>query len=122
MPAEHHWPERSIKLASTLDEKPSIAWRTDIVRPLHLLSKPEFIDVMVQLPDYPPIQFNYKGELHKVKKADGPERIEREWWLEGGGHRDYYCLENDKGVRYWIFREGHYESSVTKWFIHGFFA
>lgn len=122
LPDEHHWPERSIKLATTLGEEPSTAWRKDISRPLHLLPRPEAIEVMVQLPDYPPIQFSYKGELHKVKKADGPERIEREWWLENGGHRDYYCLESEKGARYWIFREGHYESGLAKWYLHGFFA
>ena len=56
-------------------------------------------------------------------KADGPERIEREWWLEGGEHRDYYIVEDEDGQRYWLFRSGHYTVSDTKqWFIHGFFA
>ena len=67
--------------------------------------------------------FRYKGELHRIKKADGPERIEREWWLETGAHRDYYCVEDEKGQRYWLFRLGHYDADQPhQWFIHGFFA
>jgi protein ImuB len=77
---------------------------------------------MVQIPDYPPIQFIHNKILHLVKKADGPERIEREWWLEAGEHRDYYTAEDEQGKRYWLFRSGHYTGGTAKWFIHGFFA
>ncbi len=67
--------------------------------------------------------FRYKGRLHTIKKADGPERIEREWWIEGGPHRDYYIVEDEDGGRYWLFRSGHYaENEPNQWFIHGFFA
>jgi protein ImuB len=56
-------------------------------------------------------------------KADGPERIEPEWWLQTGQHRDYYCVEDEEGHRYWLFRLGHYDAEKTyQWFIHGFFA
>ncbi|MNL65998.1 hypothetical protein D3C87_1904000 [compost metagenome] len=74
------------------------------------------------MPDYPPMLFRYQGKVHKIRKADGPERIEREWWLEGGLHRDYYCLEDESGARYWVFRLGHYDEKKPEWFIHGFFA
>jgi protein ImuB len=67
--------------------------------------------------------FRYKGRLHTIKKADGPERIEREWWLEAGAHRDYYCVEDEEGQRYWLFRLGHYAAAhPPQWFMHGFFA
>jgi protein ImuB len=66
--------------------------------------------------------FIYKGKIHKVIKADGPERIEREWWLEDGLHRDYYAVEDEQGARYWIFRLGHYDEHKPEWFIHGVFA
>jgi protein ImuB len=122
LPAEHYWPERSIKLAASLQEKPLTEWRIDMPRPVHLLSKPEPIEVTVPIPDYPPMLFHYKGKLHNVKKADGPERIEQEWWLEKGLYRDYYCVEDEDGARYWLFRLGHYDSDEPKWFIHGFFA
>lgn len=122
LPDEHYWPERSIRPATSIQEKPLSDWRTDLRRPIQLLAKPEEIEVSVPLPDYPPLLFRHKGVLHQVAKADGPERIEQEWWLEQGLHRDYYQVEDEHGVRYWLFRSGHYNDEETKWFIHGFFA
>jgi len=122
LPAEHHWPERSIKQAMPLWEKPDAAWRIDLPRPIHMLMQPEVIEVTAVLPDYPPILFRYKGVLYNVTKADGPERIEQEWWLSDGMYRDYYCIEDENGARYWLFRSGPYDGEKPKWFIHGFFA
>jgi protein ImuB len=122
LPDEHYWPERSIKTASSLQEKPVTKWRSDLTRPVHLLPKPEDIEVAVALPDYPPMLFKYKGQLHNITKADGPERIEQEWWLEEGLYRDYYSVEDEGGARYWLFRLGSYDEGDPKWFIHGFFA
>jgi protein ImuB len=89
---------------------------------LHLLSNPEIIEVSVPIPDYPPLLFKYKNKVHHVAKADGPERIEQEWWMQEGLYRDYYCVEDEEGKRYWLFRAGDYNSGGPKWFIHGFFA
>ncbi len=122
LPAQHFWPERSIIETSSLTEKPDTEWRTDLPRPLHLLPKPEYIEVSVPMPDYPPLLFHYKGIRHTVKKADGPERIEQEWWMQEGQYRDYYCVEDENGARYWLFRLGDYSSGNPKWFIHGFFT
>lgn len=122
LPAEHYWPEHSMKEAACLSEKPQTMWRTDKPRPVHVLPQPEQIEVLVPLPDYPPILFKYKSKLHRISKADGPERIEREWWLKDGEHRDYYCVEDEAGGRYWLFRLGSYENNNPEWFIHGFFA
>jgi len=123
LPDEHYWPERSVKLAPSLQDKPTINWSNDKPRPTQLLSRPEHIEVSAPIPDYPPMLFIYKGKTHQIKKADGPERIEREWWLDTGEHRDYYYVEDDKGQRYWLFRTGHYdENRKQQWFIHGFFA
>lgn len=122
LPAEHYWPERSFAKAVTIADKPQTSWRQDLPRPIHLLTQPEQIEVTVPMPDYPPMLFIHNGELHQVSKADGPERIEQEWWLAQGLYRDYYCVEDDKGARYWVFRLGSYEDSDVKWFIHGFFA
>lgn len=122
LPEEHHWPERSFRPATSLSEKPPSAWRSDLPRPLHLVPVPEPITVSVPLPDYPPLLFHYKGREHRVQKADGPERIEQEWWLQEGLYRDYYCVEDQHGARYWLFRLGDYEQGDPKWFLHGFFA
>ncbi|RCH56350.1 DNA polymerase Y family protein [Mucilaginibacter hurinus] len=121
LPAEHYWPERSVRPALSLQEVPETAWRTDRPRPVRLLPRPEAIKVMSVLPDYPPNMFIYNGRRYEVARADGPERIEREWWLDKGTHRDYYAVEDTAGQRYWLFRSGHFDEA-PEWFLHGFFA
>lgn len=122
LPDEHYWPERSIRLASSIVEPPAFEWKTDRLRPMQLLKEPEPIQVTAPIPDYPPMLFIYKNQIHQIVKADGPERIEQEWWLQRGQHRDYYRVEDEEGRRYWIFRLGHYHDKIYQWFIHGFFA
>jgi protein ImuB len=122
LPAQHHWPERSIKEAASITESPEVPWRSHRPRPIQLFQVPEPIGVAAPIPDYPPMLFRYKGLVHNIRKADGPERIETEWWLQEGQHRDYYSVEDDQGNRYWIFREGHYAGQNSyQWFIHGVF-
>ncbi|MBC7903798.1 MAG: DNA polymerase Y family protein [Gemmatimonadaceae bacterium] len=123
VPDEHYWPERSLRQTASLQEKSSAEWSIQNPRPIRLLLNPESIEVTAPIPDYPPMLFRYKGRLHKIIRADGPERIEQEWWIEEGRHRDYYQVEDENGDRYWLFRSGHYDLQNTyKWFIHGFFA
>lgn len=122
LPEEHYWPERSIKTTPSLKDRPAISWRTDRPRPVQLLNRPQPIEVTAPIPDYPPMLFRYKDKVHKIKRADGPERIEREWWMDEGEHRDYYNVEDEDGCRYWLFRAGHYSGEQSQWFIHGFFA
>lgn len=120
--AEHYWPERSYRKCVELSEPLTVNWRTDVLRPTQMLTPPEAIDVTAPIPDYPPMLFVYQGKVHRIAKADGPERIEQEWWLQQGQHRDYYRVEDEHGGRYWIFRLGHYHDEDFQWFIHGFFA
>ncbi|MEQ8689072.1 MAG: DNA polymerase Y family protein [Imperialibacter sp.] len=122
LPDEHYWPERSFRPAISLQEKATTLWRVDKLRPLQLLSRPEKIEVSAPIPDYPPMLFRYKGKVHEVARADGPERIEQEWWLQQGQHRDYYRVEDKEGHRFWIFRSGHYDDDSFQWYVHGFFA
>jgi protein ImuB len=122
LPDEHYWPERSLKPALSIQEKLTTSWFADKLRPLQLLPIPERIEVTAPIPDYPPMLFRHKGKLHKILRADGPERIEQEWWLQQGKHRDYYSVEDEDGHRYWIFRSGHYDDETFQWYLHGFFA
>lgn len=123
LPVEHHWPERSIKPVQDLTEQSTVKWNLDRPRPTQLLTEPIRIDVTAPIPDYPPMLFRLKGNLHKVMKADGPERIEQEWWIQDGQHRDYYNIEDEEGRRFWIFRSGHYSAERNyQWFIHGYFS
>lgn len=123
LPQERYWPEHSVKLAMSLKEKATTAWRMDRPRPSLLLPRPERIEAAFRTPDHPPMWFIYKGERHTVKKADDAERIEPEWWLNDGPHRDYYVVEDEQGRRYWLFRSGHHDAdNKPEWYIHGFFA
>lgn len=123
LPEEHYWPERSFREAKELGEQPTTTWRKDRPRPVRLLSVPEPVEVAAPIPDYPPMHFRHKGKLHTIKKADGPERIEQEWWLQEGEHRDYYIVEDEIGDRYWLFRLGHYTGDKPhQWYLHGFFS
>ncbi|MDN3584857.1 Y-family DNA polymerase [Mucilaginibacter flavus] len=122
LPQERYWPEQSIKPALSIKDKPATTWRTGRPRPSLILNRPEKIKVTFRLPDYPPMLFIYKGMVHHIKKADGPERIEREWWVDNGLHRDYYMVEDNEGRRYWLFRSGHYTDAESAWYLHGYFA
>jgi protein ImuB len=122
LPDEHYWPERSLRPALSLIEKLTMEWNSKKLRPLFLLPAPEKIEVTAPIPDYPPMLFKHQDKVHRIVKADGPERIEQEWWLEQGQHRDYYRVEDESGNRYWLFRLGHYDDKKFQWFIHGFFA
>lgn len=122
-PKEHYWPERSFAATTDIHAAAETTWSYTRPRPLQLLNPPQSITVTAPVPDYPPMSFRYKGQFHKIVKADGPERIEPEWWISAGQHRDYYYVEDEEGKRYWLFRSGHYDAEKTyQWFLHGFFA
>jgi protein ImuB len=123
LPAEHYLPEKSFKESISLNEPATTTWKIERPRPVQLLTPPEHIEVTAPIPDYPPMNFRWKGKLHIIKKSDGPERIEQEWWIQDGPHRDYYAVEDDEGRRYWVFRSGHYNvDKIPVWYLHGFFA
>ena len=123
LPQQHYWPERSFMASTDIHATTETAWAYTRPRPLRLLNPPHAILVTAPIPDYPPMSFRYKGTLHKIIKADGPERIEPEWWISEGQHRDYYYVEDQDGKRYWLFRAGHYDADKNyQWFLHGFFA
>jgi protein ImuB len=88
---------------------------------------------MALLPDDPPRQFSWRGRTHRVRRADGPERIAPEWWRpDAATHaatRDYYRVEDTDGQRFWVYRDGLYgappespEPAAPRWYLHGLFA
>ncbi len=97
------------------------------IRPLTLFTHPQWIEVMAEVPDSPPLRFRWRRVLHQVTRAEGPERIAPEWWRDASpapATRDYYRVEDANGHRFWIFREGLYEDTNAhpRWFLHGLFA
>lgn len=108
-------------------EWPKAAWPTDLPRPVRLLDPPQPVEAMALLPDHPPMAFTWRRVRHRVRRADGPERIAGEWWKRSGetrSVRDYFQVEDEDGHRYWLFRRGDGENGITgdmRWFLHGFF-
>ncbi|SFS12623.1 protein ImuB [Sphingomonas jatrophae] len=98
-------------------------------RPLLLLTRPEpLTQVIAELPDQPPVRFGWRGQLHRVVHADGPERIHGEWWrstAEADAVRDYFAVEDEVGRRFWLFRRGDGTDLRTgdmSWHLHGLFG
>ena len=127
VPAQHHlaqsadadWPDR------TEGEPP--------LRPLRLFERPEEIKVIAQVPDGPPARFVWRRAAHAVVRAEGPERIAMEWWRTPGKMltRDYFRVEDETGLRFWLYRDGLYGREIAQeqgrvvqpqWFMHGLFA
>ena len=121
-------PERSVQRISAVAEAHEKTWVGHWRRPVRLFDRPEQIQAIAMMPDYPPATITWRGKRHRVKRADGPERIFGEWWMrpnELEAVRDYFVIENDDGERYWIFRSGDGvdpETGDHRWFMHGIFA
>ena len=121
-----HVPERAVVRRAPFAPDAEAAWPKDRPRPVRLFARPEPIDAMAPLPDDPPMFFRWRGQLRRVRRSEGPERLAEEWWRRPPGEigpahvRDYYRVEDETGARYWLFRAGLYGSDVTpKWWLHG---
>ena len=131
-----HLPERaqgSVPAVSARDVTvedgvpPLVMYGDAPLRPIRMLTPPEPVEVVAEVPEGPPRQFRWRRMLHAVAKAEGPERLAPEWWLaadRGSVTRDYYRVEDEAGRRFWIYRDGLYERETTapRWFMHGVFA
>src|SRR5262245_53507448 len=109
--------------ARTAPETRDERWR----RPRTLLTRPERIQAMAEVPDGPPVRFRWRRVLHEVANVEGPERLAMEWWHDEAGTaltRDYFRIESREGARFWLYREGLYdrEDEQPRWFMHGLFA
>jgi protein ImuB len=141
LPQDTHIPEREVLaapaqhhlVAATHAAWPERAEGEPPLRPLRLFEKPEPIKVpFATVPDGPPHQFTWRRADHSVVRVEGPERIAMEWWKQDGVAltRDYFRVEDEAGLRFWIYRDGLYGELKTKddepvppsWFVHGLFA
>lgn len=127
-PRQSWLPERAVAPFPPLDRPANQSanqseWPRDRPRPVRLLAPPEPIEAVAPVPDDPPLMFRWRGAVHRVRHADGPERICPEWWRREGEPRDYYRVEDGDGRRFWVFRQGLYRPGVkADWFLHGFFG
>ena len=136
LPNESHIPERSERLVPvTATPGETEDWAAflrrlqgggHLGRPIALLPRPEPIIAIAEVPDGPPIRFEWRRVAHRVIRAEGPERIAPEWWgrfpREAAPTRDYFRIEDKDGYRFWLYRQGLYERRETpSWFMHGLF-
>jgi len=137
---ESHLPERvqaSTPALSQNEARQHDVWQASLPRPPRLLTHPEPIEAVAPVPDDPPVMFHWRGQLHRIARAEGPERIAPEWWrtpdavgaspLLDADTRDYYRVEDAHGRRFWLYRDGLYDrhrdpENPPKWFLHGFFG
>lgn len=122
-------PERAERLRPALGRRPVADPGALGCRPILLLDPPEPIgDPLFDLPDGAPARFTWRRAPRRVIRAEGPERLSPEWWRTARARtRDYYCLEDAEGGRYWVFREGLYgreyaggpDERAPTWWMHG---
>ncbi|WP_274534237.1 MULTISPECIES: Y-family DNA polymerase [unclassified Rhizobium] len=133
---ESHVPERAAAFLPVSDmSRLSAAEKTGTpisaalpsTRPLRLFRHPERVDaIAAELPEGAPASFKWRRTTYQVARAEGPERIAGEWWVDGEDAltRDYFRVEDADGRRFWLFRDGLYSQAAVspKWFMHGIFA
>jgi len=142
LPQDTHIPERAVMAAPAqhhLAAAMQAAWPERVeseppLRPLRLFERPEPIHVpFATVPDGPPHHFTWRRATHAVVRVEGPERIAMEWWKQDGQAltRDYFRVEDEAGLRFWIYRDGLYggeladeegKPKAANWFVHGLFA
>jgi protein ImuB len=141
LPQDTHIPERAVMAASAQHhlaaaaqaDWPARAEGEPPLRPLRLFERPEQIKVIAQVPDGPPARFVWRRATHAVVRAEGPERVAMEWWRTEGETltRDYFRVEDEAGLRFWLYRDGLYDREIVQeegravqpnWYMHGLFA
>jgi protein ImuB len=141
LPQDTHIPERAVLAVPAqhhLAKAAQAVWPSrpegePPLRPLRLFDRPEQIKVIAQVPDGPPARFVWRRATHAVVRAEGPERVAMEWWRSQGEMltRDYFRVEDDAGLRFWLYRDGLYDREIVQeesqavqpnWYMHGLFA
>nr|WP_257099026.1 DNA polymerase Y family protein [Pseudovibrio flavus] len=133
LPCNKHLPEEAFALvpAATVRDE-ALYWDETAlthpdpcaVRPLRLLPRPEPVETVAMVPEGSPLRFRWRKALFEVVRCEGPERICPPWWFGGAEPRDYYRVEDMEGRRFWLYREGLYDTQgVTPcWFLQGLFG
>jgi protein ImuB len=119
-PVESELPERSVRKLPSLHPAAGADWPRHLPRPARILAPPERVTAVAEMPDHPPRLFVWCKRRHRVRRADGPERILGEWWKSEGETeltRDYFRVETEDGARFWLFRDG--AANDGRWWLHG---
>ncbi len=156
IPFESHIPEMQAAPGSISQGRPAGKTWSEMPRmpprPSCLLLRPEPIKALAEVPDGPPLRFTWRRVTRRIVKAEGPERIAGNTVGTADSvdlaaeARDYYRVEDEEGRRYWLFRQGLYDTAGyseddaehqidavghadqvnavdrVHWFIHGLFG
>jgi protein ImuB len=129
---DHHVPE--LAQAMRAAARPDLRGETwsappaegqPLARPLRLFDRPERMSDVEAAPGHgPPLVFHWRARTRHVVAAEGPERIAPPWWQGAMPEpvRDYWRVEDEAGLRYWVFRHAEPGASAGAWFVHGLFA
>jgi protein ImuB len=124
-----HAPERAVARRPPLSTPTDGGWDRERPRPVRLFRRPEPVEAVAPVPDDPPVMFRWRGRTHKVRHAEGPERLGEEWWrrpwseADPASARDYYQVEDEDGARFWLFRDSPYGGAEPPgWWLHGLFG
>ena len=130
-PVESDMPERAVRRVPALSKpalsKQGAGWPGRYPLPARLLDPPRPVDAIAALPDHAPAAFTWRRRQHRIRRADGPERVYGEWWRQDAEReavRDYYRVEDQEGRRFLLFREGDGMDAATGglgWFVQGVF-
>jgi protein ImuB len=95
-------------------------------RPLRLFAKPEPVSVLVTVPHGSLPCLRWRRTQRALVEIEGPERIAMEWWrhLAPQPARDYFRMEDEEGLRFWLYRNGvaDRDGLAPQWLLHGIFA
>jgi protein ImuB len=145
LPRESHLPARAVAAVPAAAEPPPAVlrdgaragplagpWDPERPRPLRLIVPPEPVEAVAPVPDDPPVLFRRGRAVHRVVRAEGPERVLPEWWrLPPGdpgeaeaGPEDFYRVEDEDGRRFWLCRRGLWRPAAPPpaWFLRGVFG
>jgi len=123
-----HIPEREVALVDVARENASSRVRIDgdlgeligthlleTERPTSLFERAEEAEAVALMPDRPPSVVRWRGRELRVRVGVGPERIGGEWWHEQERTRDYFRVQDQEGVWWWVYRE----AETGRWFVQG---
>ncbi|WP_328702428.1 DNA polymerase Y family protein [Belnapia arida] len=115
-PRASHWPDHAVAALDPQTCPPPMpeGWAAP-AWPVLRLRRPQPLEVAAALPEAMPALLHWGGRTHRLRRLEGPLRLEAEWWRAqpGQARRDYYRVELDSGLRLWLCH------AQGRWALHG---
>ena len=122
-PADSHIPEKESHTLAAAWSEPAKDWPELPKRRPILLWSPEPVNAPEERSL--PREFKWRGRTLRTRRAEGPERIAPEWWLDDpnwrSGVRDYWRVTCEEGDLLWLFY-AHGAGLSKGWFCQGSFT